>query len=161
MLDRRTLLSHKRASKRFEAGALTLKPLSKRKLPPPLNRLGGPKFRSTDLIELGNDYAAVILHKTSDEPLSRKLMGYLFVKEAKGLRALLRLDHHPSHGGLHVHVSCESLPDTLNRDVVGGKKIDVSPGLRLDAESEEDQLRFLHVFAECCGIALGPEGMFG
>jgi hypothetical protein len=132
-------------------------PLRKR-LPKPLDKLAGKRFRVSALYEIGAELAAVFVWKTGDIPEKRALYGWLFVRSPRGLVPLVRLDYHPSHKNLHLVANCERGLDLTNRGLPGCPEFALRT-VDLDPDVAEHRMRFVSLFCERLNIRLGEPGL--
>lgn len=156
VMDRKELRSIKSLrGKRLEA--VQFKPVSRNKLPKPLDKLGGPRVKASPLYNVGHDLKAVFVWKTAPVKEQRQLYGFLFKEFPRGLLPMVRLDYHPSHKGLHMLLNCEDERDLTNRGLPGCKELAITDKA-LDPDVEDDRNRFIALFCERVNIELGEPG---
>ena len=83
------------------------------------------------------------------------MYAYLFQRIGSRYTPLIRMDWHPSHNGLHVHVNCDNDKNLVGRDLVGCKALSLSKSYRFDVRKHNERARFVNMFCHTCNIALG------
>lgn len=126
----------------------------KKKLPKPLDKLSGTRYKSTQMLDVGASMRAVFIWKTGVVREQRSLYGWLFREVERGLEPVGRLDYHPSHKNLHVVLNCERELDLTNRGLPGCKEFRLH-NVNLDPDETNDRNRFVSIFCERFGIRLG------
>ena len=135
----------------------TFKKFSKGSLPKQFGHLKTSRHHVSGLIDLGGGYGAVFLWKDGDVLERTAIYGWLTLTVGENLLPLLRLDWHPSHKGLHVSLNCEIPYDLTNRNVVGGKELQLKNAFPFDPKIEEHRTRFVNVFCARFGVTIKPE----
>jgi hypothetical protein len=153
MIKRRELQAIQRAPDKRLPGYL-FGPGRKGRLPRPLDKLGGERFKVTPLYEVNPMLRAVFIWKTAEVREQRALYGWLFQETRRGLLPLVRLDYHPSHKNLHLVVNCERGLDLINRGLPGCRELALHE-VEWDPDDASDRQRFVETFCRRLKIELG------
>jgi hypothetical protein len=128
-------------------------PCRKGKLPKPLEKLGGERFKVTPLYEVNPTLRAVFIWKTAEVREQRALYGWLFQETPRGLVPLIRQDYHPSHKNLHLVLNCERDLDLTNRGLPGCRELALHE-VDWDPDEASDRQQFVKIFCERLKIDL-------
>jgi hypothetical protein len=154
-MDRKTLQALKRAPKCLRA--VTFRPLRKRQLPAPLDKLGGPRLQHSGLIAVSDVLAVVFVARDGASLERRAFYAHLLQRVPAGLLPLVILHYHPSHKGMHLLVNCGVTVDYTNRLLPGAPELALGTPEHLDPGSEQGRLRIINDFCARCGIRLAPD----
>lgn len=146
------LKDHKLVAKQL-SGVPVFKALKRGKLPKPLHQLGGPRVRSTGMLEVSADHVVVMYWRDGAIFTDRSFYGYLFCRlRDGGLSPIFEFHWHPSHKGFHCKMPCKTTPNYTNRMLPGAPELALRTK-RLDPKNEQDLVQLVHAFCMWCGIS--------
>jgi len=148
-ITRKEMLKHLKAYKHLPP--FKFSPAKKGMLPKPLNHLRSSHY-CTDLLNLGSNYRLVFVWKDNELWERRAINAYFFLTKEDNLYPLARIDYHPSHKELHIHISCEDMRDLTNRNLAGIKEFNLKLKKPIDPAIETDRMRFVNIVSERLGI---------
>lgn len=157
-MEPRELKNHKTAAKWLSTPPV-FKALKKGRLPKPFHKMGGPRFWTTDLVDVADEYQIVFIWKDGQIATDRAFFGWLFKKtKNSSLYPIFEMHWHPSHKGLHAKVPCRTECDYTNRQLPGAPELDINTAKLYDPQLESDRNLLMHTFYAACGIKIGLRG---
>lgn|SRR5690554_3276365 len=142
---------------------LEFKPVTKsRHIPKFIKFRSKNRVRCTDLLDAGDGYRAFFVWRDGPLRVKRAFNAWLFRAAGDDLVPLVRLDYHPSHRDLHIHVNCEDDRNLTNRMMPGCKLLNMKPHGKLDPGNEIDRQNLVGIAMDCFNIDFWSEdqGLF-
>ncbi len=155
-MEERLLKKHKRAAKRL-VSTPTFKSARKGRLPKPLDKLGGSRVYSSDLMTVGNAYHVCFAWRDGTLLTDTTFLAWLFLGVPGELTPIAILHYHPSHKPVHLQTPCRDERDFTNRQLPGTNEFHISKE-RFDPRKDSDRLRLVELFCQRCGIDMGEPG---
>lgn len=152
MYTKEQVRDHLQATKYVDA--LDFKPASPSRGLPKFMRLRGKRIHHTDLLDVGGPYRALFMWRDGSIREKRAFSAWLFVADGADLVPVGRMDYHPSHRGLHVHVNCEDGRDLTNRALPGSKILNLKNTQKWDPKLEIDRINLTARALQCFNISL-------
>jgi hypothetical protein len=157
----RELKQHKKAPKIISAVPV-FKPLKRKKLPKPFDRMGGPRVVSTGLIKVSDDHAAIFFCRDGPLLSDTAFIAYLMCTLASGsLSPIFEFHWHPSHKGVHCKTPCKTQFNYTDRMLPGAPEFALKTNTKLDPREAGGRLKLIHAFCKSCGITLERESQLG
>lgn len=154
-MHRKLLAAAKRQEKCLRA--VRFKPLRRRHLPRPFDKLGGPRLAHYGLLDVAETLTVLFLARDGDSLERRAFYAYLLERTSAGLLPLTILHYHPSHKGLHLIVNCGEGADYTNRQLPGAPELALRTPADLDPGTPAGRIRLVNLFCERCGIRIAPD----
>lgn len=155
-MNQKLLKKHKSADKRL-ASPPTFKSLRRGRLPKPLDKFGGGRIASSDLISVGDSYHVCFAWRDGQILSDTAFFAWLFFGAPGKLFPLAILHHHPSHKPTHLLTPCRDDRDFTNRALPGVIEFNIADK-KFDPRRPDDRDHLVHEFCVRCGITLGPAG---
>lgn len=147
---------HKLKQQPRTIGGFSFKTLKKGHLPEPWKKLGGPRLKSSGMVEVDQNLVVVFITRDGESLDRKQFIGGLFQRVPAGLEPLYILHYHPSHKGIHAQFNCESTLNYTNRQLPQAKQFSLNTPGNLDPV--DDALRLASIFCERMGIRIQPKG---
>lgn len=154
-MEPKELAAHKAAPK-FLTSTPAFKPLKRGKLPKPLNKIGGARVHSTELIQVSDTHRAAFIWRDGETVQDTGFYAWLFcVMRTGALYPLFEFHYHPSHKGFHCKTPCKTTSDYTNRCLPGAPELAIKTPSQWDPRIESDRSLLLDAACRACGITLG------
>jgi hypothetical protein len=157
MLSKQQVRDHLREPKLIDS--VDFKHASSSRDMPKFLRLKGKRLHHTDVMDAGGPYRVLFVWRDGAILEKRSFAAWLFLAQGADLVPVSRLDYHPSHRGLHVHVNCEDGRDLVNRGLPGTKILNLKKTQNWNPKLEIDRINLVSRALNCFGISLtGAKG---
>ena len=123
---------------------------------PKFLRLKGKRIHHTDLLDAGGLYRVLLMWRDGSIREKRAFGAWLFLAQGSELVPIVRMDYHPSHRGLHLHLNCEDSRDLTNRALPGTKILNLKTKQKWDPKTGIDRINLTSRALQCFSISL-PE----
>jgi len=154
MFTKQQVRDHLQARKSVEA--INFKPASGSRSLPKFLRLKGKRLHHTDILDAGGFYRVLFVWRDGAIREKRAFAAWLFIARGSELVPVARMDYHPSHRELHVHMNCEERRDLTNRGLPGTKVLNLKNSRAWDPRQEIDRINLVGRALQCFSISL-PE----
>lgn len=121
---------------------------------PKFLRLKSKRIHHSDLLDAGGSYRVLFVWRDGSIREKRAFGAWLFLAKDVELVPIARLDYHPSHRGLHLHLNCEDSRDLTNRGLPGAKILNLKNTQKWDPKTGIDRINLVNRALQCFSISL-------
>ena len=150
----RDLRDHKKTLKTLSVIPV-FKPVKRKKLEKPFDRMGGPRVHSTGLLNVSDSHVAIFFWKDGTLLTDTAFIAYLMCRLGNGkMSPVFEFHWHPSHKGFHCKTPCKTEFDYTDRMLPGAPELNLRTNTKLDPREDVGRLQLIHVFCKACGITI-------
>ncbi|MDG5498934.1 hypothetical protein [Marinobacter sp. BGYM27] len=161
MITKRELREHLKSPK-FVSG-IEFTPVTKsRNLPRFVKFRSRGRVRCSDILDAGDGYRVMFVWRSGPARVKRLFSAWLFLAAGDDLVPLARLDYHPSHKGIHIHVNCDESRDHTNRMMPGCKSLNMKTTGDYDPDNSIDRQNLVGIAMDRFNIEFwqADQGLF-